>query len=281
MSVTLSGTESQALAVLRSLALQILPVTDEVVRGQDNRVAEPRGDFAVITPINRRALSTTVTTYRDDVPDDIHTRTDTQPTDLTVQVEIHGAAAGDNAQIFATLFRSDYATTLFAASGINAAPLYCDEARRTPFVTGEEQYEPRWSIDAHIQVNPGVTSPQQFADTITTDTILPGAIVPGIFEVDADAVPDFWNDDGALTLFYTRSYPHSAAGLPAGAVWSDQLAVAVVPGVVPSPAAPALFFGAVSAVQLIETGGGNLPIADPLVLNQLWNNGGPIAISAG
>jgi hypothetical protein len=66
MSVTLSFTESQTFAALRSFLLSILPGGIEVVRGQDNRVPEPEGnDFVVMTPILRERLETNVDTYAD------------------------------------------------------------------------------------------------------------------------------------------------------------------------------------------------------------------------
>lgn len=93
---------------------------------------------------------------------------------------------------------------------------------------------------------------------------------------------NFYNNGGALAATsLPAGYPISDEGLPVGAIWSNGLEISVVPGFVPNPVAPAIFFGAITAAQLIIAGGGNLPLNDPFVLNQLWNDGGVVAISAG
>lgn len=62
----LSFTESQALAALRTFLLDIVADGTEVVRGQVNRVAEPRGaDFIVMWPIRQERLETNETSYAD------------------------------------------------------------------------------------------------------------------------------------------------------------------------------------------------------------------------
>jgi hypothetical protein len=66
MSPTLSLTESQTLAALRSFLLGVLPAGIEVIRGQGNRVPEPAcPDFVVMTPGLRDRISTNVDSYSD------------------------------------------------------------------------------------------------------------------------------------------------------------------------------------------------------------------------
>jgi hypothetical protein len=66
MSTTLSLTESQTLAALRSLLLAILPAGIEVVKAQDNRVAMPAGpNFVTMTPLSRERLATNVNSAQD------------------------------------------------------------------------------------------------------------------------------------------------------------------------------------------------------------------------
>lgn len=90
------------------------------------------------------------------------------------------------------------------------------------------------------------------------------------------------NNGGVLTLTALGNYPTSAAGLSPGAVWSASLVVNVTPGVLPSPLFPAVFFGGeIDAQQLLQIGGGNLPVSDPKVNTQLWNNAGAVNVSAG
>jgi hypothetical protein len=90
-----------------------------------------------------------------------------------------------------------------------------------------------------------------------------------------------YDNGGELALIDAPAdWPISPVGLPVGAIWNNGLVPSVVPGFVPNPAAPKLFFGSITAEQLLRTGGGNLPLSNPGAGTlQLWNNGGAIAIA--
>ena len=102
-----------------------------------------------------------------------------QPVDLEVQLDVHGPGSADNAQIISTLFRDDYACEFFAAQSAEIAPLYADDPRQLPFVNDQNQYENRWVVAAHLQVNATVTVGQQFA----------AALAAGIISVEATYPP--------------------------------------------------------------------------------------------
>jgi acetylornithine deacetylase/succinyl-diaminopimelate desuccinylase-like protein len=102
-----------------------------------------------------------------------------QPTKVTVQIDVHGPASADNAQLISTLFRDEYAVNQFAASGFDVTPLYTSDPQQTPFDNGESQVEYRWTMDAVMQCNPVVTTQQDFA----------GALAIGVIEVDATYHP--------------------------------------------------------------------------------------------
>lgn len=95
----------------------------------------------------------------------------TQPTQITMQLDVHGPASADNAQIISTLFRDDYAVRKFAELGGAATPLYADDPKQIPFINGEQAYENRWIINAVLQANQIVAPPQQFAGQVVIDTI--------------------------------------------------------------------------------------------------------------
>lgn len=66
MPVSLSPTEFEIKAALRSFLLGILPAGTEVIAAQSNRVPEPAADnFVVFTPILRNRLSTNVDEFVD------------------------------------------------------------------------------------------------------------------------------------------------------------------------------------------------------------------------
>lgn len=100
----------------------------------------------------------------------------TQPTKVTIQLDFHSAdlnAAGDAAQVFATLFRDPYGVQQFAnqqpASGV--VPLYPSDPRQMPFLNDQNAYEWRWVVEALLQANIVVSVPMQFADTVTVEVI--------------------------------------------------------------------------------------------------------------
>lgn len=102
-----------------------------------------------------------------------------QPTELTVQLDIHGEEGPNNAQTISTLLRDDYGVQAFLALGSTVVPLHADDPRQMPFVNAEQQYEDRWIVEVCLQVNETVQVPQQFAD----------AVVVGLINVDAAYPP--------------------------------------------------------------------------------------------
>lgn len=88
------------------------------------------------------------------------------------------------------------------------------------------------------------------------------------------------DDGGVLQLESGIGYPTNSTGLAPGAVWNNGLTVAVVPGITPNPSAAPIFFGTISAIELLVLGGGNLPTTAPAPDTlQLWNNGGLVCVA--
>ena len=94
-----------------------------------------------------------------------------QPTQLTVQIDVHGPVSGDNAQVITTLLRDSYGVEALQALNSNVFPLFASEPRQMPFKDGEQQYEDRWIVEANLQVNQVVVVLQQFADVLLVDVI--------------------------------------------------------------------------------------------------------------
>lgn len=174
MSATISLTERQTIAALRTVLLGFLPAGTEVIRAQVNRVPEPVSpDFVVMTPTLRNRLSTNVETYIDQplAAPPVGLRNSLAPTQVTIQLDIHGPASADNAEKITTLLRSEYSTIAFAAIGPAVQPLYAEDPRQLPFINGEAQFESRWVVDVVLQANPIVGTPQEFADELVVTTI--------------------------------------------------------------------------------------------------------------
>ena len=175
---------SETIAALRAFLLSVLPAGVEVIRAQDNRVPQPlAADFVVMTIIGRARLATNVVTYSDGGPAQPQERHALQATQVTVQLDIHGPESSNTVQIISTLFRDGYGCDKFTASGYDVQPLHCSDPRQAPFLNESQQVESRWTIDAVMQANPVVTSPQDFAAALQLNPI--GAVK----EVDAEFPP--------------------------------------------------------------------------------------------
>jgi hypothetical protein len=99
-----------------------------------------------------------------------------QPTEMTVQLDVHGPDSGDNVQRISTMMRDDYAYLSFTRSSTGIFPLYADSPKQVPFINDSNQVETRWIVEACLQVNATVENiPQEFFEQI----------VVGLIDVDA------------------------------------------------------------------------------------------------
>lgn len=134
-----------------------------VVRGQVNRVPMPSGPNWALMQILRRAPMATTTRDYDTVAGkqimDLSTA-------LHFQVDMYGPASGDNAQSFATAFRSLWGADQLKASYL--APLHCDDPAQMPLIAGEQQWIARWTITCALHGNISISVDQQFADSLIT-----------------------------------------------------------------------------------------------------------------
>ncbi len=94
-----------------------------------------------------------------------------QRTQVTYQLDVHGPMSAENAQLITTLFRDFYATDFFTSQATGVAPLYADDARQTPFVNDQQQYEYRWTVDVTLEAVLVTSVTQQFADAVSADLI--------------------------------------------------------------------------------------------------------------
>lgn len=83
-----------------------------------------------------------------------------------------------------------------------------------------------------------------------------------------------------LEVVNTFDWPASDTGLNPGQVFLNGSLVGIVPGAGSVPAQP-LFFGMLRSTDLLALGATPLPLYDPQVSNQLWQNSSIVAISQG
>lgn len=161
-----SITQDDVIAKLGAFIVGIVPVGTTVLQGPLNRVSQPAGDHVIMTVVSHKRLRTNVTTYVDE-PGNGRAQMELGAK-LGVQIDFYGGKAADWAIMFNTAFRDEYGVTALAPT---CAPLYADEGRMLPLVTGEEQYLVRWMLEAMLQYNPVTTTPQDFFDTATVGLI--------------------------------------------------------------------------------------------------------------
>jgi hypothetical protein len=163
-------TEKGILTALRGFLAGVLAPGTPIIRAQVNRVPEPAlPDFVLMTPLRRERQATNIDSWEYDP--DASSYYLLMKTEITYQLDVHGPASAENAQIIATVLRDGYAVDAFAASGLQIAPLYASEPHEMPFVNAESQVEMRWVLEACLAANITVTIPQQFANTVNVGLI--------------------------------------------------------------------------------------------------------------
>jgi hypothetical protein len=154
----------QVIESLQAFVAQFMPANAHIVRGQVNRVPMPANPVAVLTELMQTDLEVPHTDYQ---PDD-DTATIYGPSQINVQIDFYDRQAGEYCKAVKTAFRSAWGFGQFPA---NIKPLYTSDGNQSPLLTGEEQYESRWTITVYMQYNPTITVPQQFADELVVASI--------------------------------------------------------------------------------------------------------------
>lgn len=129
----------------------------QVIRAQVNRVPMPSNPCVILTELFQRDLQ--VSYSEPDPVNNVVTIKGSRGIDI--QIDFYGASAGDYCTATKLALRSDWGWTQFPA---DIKPLDTSDGIQSPLITGEEQWESRWTLTAKLQYNPDVEVPQQFAD---------------------------------------------------------------------------------------------------------------------
>jgi len=165
---TSSITVDQVIDALKAFLAPFMPGA-QIVRAQVNRVALPSNPCAVLTELLQVDLSVPATDYQPTA----NTATIYGPSRIDVQIDFYGAQAGEFCKTVKTAFRSHWGFAHFPA---NIRPLYTSDGVQSPLLTGEQQYESRWTLTASMQYNPTVTVPQEFADAASPALVIPADV---------------------------------------------------------------------------------------------------------
>lgn len=152
--------------VIDALAAFLTPFAPgtEIIRAQVNRVPMPPDPCIVLTELLEVDLETPIQAQSNDgLQADI-----TGPARIDIQIDFYGTSAGDQCKAVKNVFRSEYSPAQFP-DGIK--PLYCSDGIQSPLITGEQQWESRWTLTASLQYNPIVSLPQQSAKALAVNSI--------------------------------------------------------------------------------------------------------------
>lgn len=165
-AVAISISQDQVFADVITVCAALLGVSEAagtIEQGQQNRLAMPTGGFVILTPMNKKRLSTNVASYN--AIDGSEAVSVAQQ--FNIQIDCYGVDSGDWASILQMGFRDEFAFNLM----VNSKPLYADDPIQLPLVNGEEQYEERWTLQLALEYTPAVTLPMQFATSVKVGLI--------------------------------------------------------------------------------------------------------------
>jgi len=163
-TIAVDITEDMVCRVVRNYILSIVPNLP-VKRTPVNRASMPKGPYVSFTPGLRRPLSTNVS------HDDATSRTVGRPEQMSFQIDCYGLNSAQTAETINLLYRDQYACDVFESLGFNGAPLYAGDIQQAPYVTGEDQYEDRYTFEIELQLNPSVVIPLQSCNILNVDLI--------------------------------------------------------------------------------------------------------------
>lgn len=156
----------QVIDALAAFIKPFLPLEATVMRAEVNRVSPPPNPFVELTEL----LQVDLNLPFDDFQSQNSTINITASTRIDVQIDFYGEASGDYCKAIKSAFRTGWGYSQFP---INVKPLYTDDGRQSPLITGEEQYERRWTLTASLQYNPIVTVPTQSANELDATIEVP------------------------------------------------------------------------------------------------------------
>jgi hypothetical protein len=113
--------------------------------------------------------------------------------ETAIQLGFHSAdnTGSDMAQAVRQMLRDPYAVRFIQAINPAIAPLYGSDARLTPFINAEDQFEWRWVVEAVLQANVTLSGlSQDFVTTLALTLIDVDVVYPpgGIFTLDSSVL---------------------------------------------------------------------------------------------
>ncbi len=143
---------------------------DHIVKRATGDLSMPSSPFIQMTPLDNKNLIIPISSWDTTNPNPPVSIQYTEDISNRIQIEFVGPGSEDLANIFTTVFTSDYGVQML---GPQCAPLKIEEKLMLPLDTAEKNSEERWIVRVTIEYQPTVTLPQQFATaaTVTSEII--------------------------------------------------------------------------------------------------------------
>lgn len=168
MTITVSPVQTDIYTAVRAFLLTIVPAGTGVVQGIVNRVPLPPAGVVVMTIITQNRIATNEDDYTDPFPTPGGTQQSKASQRVEMQLDFYGGDSQAWATMVETLWRDEVGCVALAPT---VQPLYADDPRQLPLITGEEQYLQRWMLKAAMQYNPVTVTVQDFAGTLEATLI--------------------------------------------------------------------------------------------------------------
>jgi hypothetical protein len=160
--------QTDVFTTVRTFLLSLFP-TVEVIHGLGNGTPTPLNGFIAFTPLFMSRVNTNENSFQDPTPT-TGTKKSAAGIQYTFQIDCYGNDSANWAAEISTMWRDEYACTIM---GNTCQPLYADEPKMMPLISGEQNYVQRWTITAELQYNPITTTPMEFFDAQGTTTLNP------------------------------------------------------------------------------------------------------------
>ncbi len=170
MSLAISVTQDDVYTAMETFLTGVFPAGIPIIRGLPNRAAmpQPTPGFIVMQALMQNRFNMPVHSWDYGAITPPSTLDIEQGIELPMQIDCYGSTSGDWAATISTAIEDQFG---FDGLGASVKPLYCNQARMMPLTDEELEYEERWCLDVHLQINPVVTITQQFADQLDLGVI--------------------------------------------------------------------------------------------------------------
>jgi hypothetical protein len=174
-ATTIVPTEDQTFNALFLWVAKVLDLpnnTPQIRKGFQNQVANPKGTYVIISPGIKGEYDFGARRYDADLGQQVverHVR-------YSYQLDCYGPNGPDWASILSVAWRSMWGVDNMVSGALT--PLYADAPEQVNIVNAQGQYEQRFKIRLHGQVNQLVGLPQDFFDEIDLIVHKPADLLP-------------------------------------------------------------------------------------------------------